>query len=138
MASSFVIPVNETNFEQEVLKSDKLVLIDFYADWCNPCQKLAPTLEKFAEENQDKVKVVKINVEESPNLAGAFNIRSIPTLVTMKGGEAIFGVTGGVPKNVLEQLIDQSLQVVAANDINKADKPAAPSSKKPDGKGPTP
>jgi thioredoxin 1 len=138
MASTFVIPVNEQNFEEEVLKSDKLVLIDFYADWCGPCKALAPTLEKFAEENQDKVKVVKINVDESPNLAGAFNVRSIPTLVTMKGNEAIFGVTGGVPKNVLEQLVDQSLQAIAANDINKGGKPAAPSGKKPDGKGPTP
>ncbi|MBI1215138.1 MAG: thioredoxin [Alphaproteobacteria bacterium] len=134
---AFVIPVNEQNFEEEVLKSDKLVLIDFYADWCGPCKALAPTLEKFAEENQDKVKVVKINVDESPNLAGAFNVRSIPTLVTMKGNEAIYGVTGGVPKNVLEQLLEQSLQAVAANDI-KGDKPAAPSSKKPGGKGPTP
>jgi len=117
MTSPFITPVNEQNFEDEVLKSDKVVLIDFYADWCGPCKALAPTLEKFAEDNKDKVKVVKINVDESPNLAGAFGIQSIPTLVTMKGNQAIFGVMGNQPRKVLDQLLEQSLQAVAANNI---------------------
>ena len=118
MTSKFITPVNEQNFEDEVLKSDKLVLIDFYADWCGPCKALAPTLEKFAEDNKDKVKVVKINVDESPNLAAAFNIESIPTLVTMNGNQAIFGIRGNQPRSTLDTLLAQSLQVVAANNIN--------------------
>lgn len=138
MASSpFITSVNESNFEDEVLKADKLVLIDFYADWCGPCKAMAPTLEKFAEDNKDKIKVVKVNVDESPNLAGAFGVQSIPTLVTMKGNQAIYGVVGNQPRKVLDQLLDQSLQYVAANNITpdakdpKAPPPAAP-------KGPTP
>lgn len=141
MASPFITNVNEANFEQEVLKSDKVVLIDFYAEWCGPCKSLAPTLEKFAEDNQDKVKVVKINVDESPNLAGAFGVQSIPTLVTMKGNQAIFGVVGNQPRKVLDQLLEQSLQIANGPNITPDAKdpknpppavpPAAP-------KGPTP
>ena len=137
MTSPFITEVNEKNFEDEVLKSDKIVLIDFWADWCGPCKALAPTLEKFAEDNQAKVKVVKINVDESPNLAGMFGVQSIPTLVTMKGNTAIFGVVGNQPRKVLDQLLEQSLQAENGNNITpdakdtKAPPPAAP-------KGPTP
>ncbi len=132
MTSPFITAVNESNFEDEVLKSDKIVLIDFYADWCGPCKSLAPTLEKFAEDNQATVKVVKINVDESPNLAGAFGVQSIPTIVTMKGNQAIFGVVGNQPRKVLDQLLEQSLQIVAQNNITpdakdpKAPPPAVP------------
>lgn len=140
MASPNITLVNESNFEDEVLKSDKIVLIDFYADWCGPCKSLAPTLEKFADDNKDKVKVVKINVDESPNLAGAFGVQSIPTLVTMKGNQAIFGVVGNQPRKVLDQLLEQSLQIAASNNITpdakdpKAPPPAAPKAPQ----GPTP
>jgi thioredoxin 1 len=127
MTSPFITPVDEKNFEDEVLKSDKLVLIDFYADWCGPCKALAPTLEKFAEENKDTVKVVKVNVDESPNLSAAFGVRSIPTLVTMKDNQAIYGAVGNLPKEALGQLVEQSLQAIAQN-------PAPPS--KPDGNKP--
>jgi thioredoxin 1 len=129
MTSPFITVVDEKNFEAEVLKSDKLVLIDFYADWCGPCKALAPTLEKFAEDNKDKVKVVKVNVDESPNLSAAFGIRSIPTLVTMKDNQALYGAVGNLPKEALEKLVDQSLQ--AANENNIA--PSKPDSNKPAG-----
>lgn len=132
--ASFITKVDESNFEDEVLKSDKLVLIDFYADWCGPCKAMAPTLEKFAEDNKDKVKVVKINVDESPNLAGAFGVQSIPTLVTMKGNQAIFGVVGNQPRKVLDQLLDQSLQAANSNNITPEDKgPAKPPATPPKG-----
>jgi len=131
MASSFITPVNESNFEKEVLQSDKLVLIDFYADWCGPCKSLAPTLEKYAEDNQKKVKVVKINVDESPNLAKAFGIQSIPTLVTMRGDEAVFGLRGNVPRKEIEKLVDMSLNEPPTNHISHDGKGPAP-------KGPTP
>jgi thioredoxin 1 len=129
--SGFVIPVNESNFDQEVLKSDKLVLIDFYADWCGPCKSLAPRLEKFAEDNKDKVKVVKVNVDESPNLAGAFGVRSIPTLVTMRGNEAIYMVTGAVPNDTLEKLVEASLQTPKTPDINNNGGGNGPQAQKP-------
>lgn len=129
--SGFVIPVNESNFDQEVLKSDKLVLIDFYADWCGPCKSLAPRLEKFAEDNKDKVKVVKVNVDESPNLAGAFGVRSIPTLVTMRGNEAIYMVTGAVPNDTLEKLVEASLQTPKTPDINNDSGGQGPQAPKP-------
>ena len=123
---SFVVPVNEKNFEEEVLKSDKMVLIDFYADWCGPCKSLVPTLEKFAEENKDTVKVVKINVDESPNLAGAFQVRSIPTLVTIKGNQPLFYTTGALPKQKLEEFVGFSLQELQKNNMNGQDNSAKP------------
>ena len=118
--SPHITVVDEKNFETEVLKSDKLVLIDFYADWCGPCKALAPTLEDFAEENKDTVKVVKINVDENQNLAKAFGVRSIPTLVTMKDGAALNGMKGNVPKSGIENLIAESLKTAQ----DAANKPA--------------
>lgn len=123
---SFVVPVNEKNFEAEVVKSDKMVLIDFYADWCGPCKAFAPTLEKFAEENKDTVKVVKINVDESPNLAGAFQVRSIPTVVTIKGNQPLFYTTGALSKQKLEEFAGFSLQELQKNHINDQDNSAKP------------
>mgnify|MGYP002622324731 CR=1 FL=1 len=107
--AGFVIPVNKANFEQEVLNADKIVLIDFYADWCGPCKSLAPRLEKYAEDNQDKVKVVKINVDESPALAGAFGVRSIPTLLIFKDGEVVAQTVGSMAKSDLVKWVDGAL-----------------------------
>ena len=132
MTSPFITNVDEKNFEDEVLKSDKLVLIDFYADWCGPCKALAPTLEKFAEENQDKVKVVKVNVDEAPEVAAAFNVRSIPMLVTMKGNQAIYAAVGNLPKEALTQFVTDSLEIASQPNIApgkpdaKPNKPAGP------------
>lgn len=129
--AGFVIPVNKANFEQEVLNADKIVLIDFYADWCGPCKSLAPRLEKYAEDNQDKVKVVKINVDESPELAGAFGVRSIPTLVTMHEQQAIYMVTGAVPTQVIEKMVDDSLQAPKTPDIKNDGAAKGPKPPKP-------
>jgi thioredoxin 1 len=119
MASPHITDVNDGNFEDEVLKADKIVLIDFYADWCGPCRAMAPALEAFAAENADKVKVVKVNIDDAPQLSRAFGIRSIPTLVTMKDGQAIFGVSGSQSKKGLEGLVEQSLQKAQAPHINE-------------------
>ncbi|MBW7910653.1 MAG: thioredoxin [Alphaproteobacteria bacterium] len=129
--SGFVVPVNGANFEKEVLKSDKLVLIDFYADWCGPCKSLAPRLEKFAEAHQADVKVVKINVDENPQLAAAFGVRSIPTLVTMNEGQAIKKVAGAVPDSTLEKLCAESLQTPGATDIKNEGAGQPPKGQKP-------
>lgn len=109
MTSPNITAVNKDNFEEEVLKSDKLVLIDFYADWCAPCKALAPKIDEIADAHTADIKVVKINVEESPELAAAFGIRALPTLVTMKDGQGLFGAVGNLPKADLEKFVAMSL-----------------------------
>ena len=99
-----VLHVTKENFEQEVLKSDKPVLLDFWASWCGPCRMLAPILDELAAENPD-VKVVKINTDEQPELATQFNVMSIPALFVMKGGEVTNRAVGVQPKeNLLAML----------------------------------
>ena len=91
------ISVNRNNFNQEVLNSDKPVLMDFWAPWCGPCRMVAPLVEEIAKERSD-IKVVKINVDEEQELAMQFGVMSIPTLVVMKNGKIVNQVTGARPK----------------------------------------
>ena len=91
------ISVNKDNFNQEVLNSDKPVLMDFWAPWCGPCRMGAPLVEEIAKERSD-IKVVKINVDEEQELAMQFGVMSIPTLVVMKNGKIVNQVTGARPK----------------------------------------
>lgn len=91
------ISVNRNNFNQEVLNSDKPVLMDFWAPWCGPCRMVVPLVEEIAKERSD-IKVVKINVDEEQELAMQFGVMSIPTLVVMKNGKIVNQVTGARPK----------------------------------------
>ena len=92
------INVNDSNFEQEVLKSDIPVLVDFWADWCGPCKMIAPVIEEIAGEYEGKLKVCKVNVDEAPQAASNYGVMSIPTLIIFKGGEEKDKVTGAIPK----------------------------------------
>ena len=83
-----ILKVNSENFEEEVLKSKNTVLVDFYADWCGPCKMLSPVIDQIAEENQD-IKVVKVNVDNAQDLAMKYQVMSIPTLVVIKEGKEI-------------------------------------------------
>ena len=84
-----VVSLNEKNFEEEVLQTDKIVLIDFWASWCGPCRMMSPVVDKIAEEMQDTVKVCKINIDEEQNLAVRYNVMSIPTFVVFKDGKEV-------------------------------------------------
>ncbi len=99
------IIITEQNFEQEVLKSDKPVLVDFWATWCGPCRMLAPTIEQIAEEMEGIVKVGKVNVDEQPSLAAKYGIASIPTLMVFEDGKVKETSVGVRPKSMIEDML---------------------------------
>lgn len=101
--------VTDGTFEKDVLKSEKPTLIDFWAPWCGPCRMLGPIVEEFAEQNKDRINVMKLNVDENPNTAAAYGVRSIPTLILFKGGEAKDTIIGLVSKDRLEEFVKKSL-----------------------------
>lgn len=99
------IILTEQNFEQEVLQSDKPVLVDFWATWCGPCRMLAPTIAKIAEEQEGIIKVGKIDVDEEPELAARFGIASIPTLMVFENGAVKKQSVGVQPKAAIEAML---------------------------------
>ena len=101
--------VNDATFEQEVLKSDIPVLVDFWAPWCGPCQALGPVIEEISKEYEGKAKVCKINVDEAPNTAASYGVMSIPTIAVFKSGEVVNKIVGAQPKSELEAMINQYL-----------------------------
>jgi thioredoxin 1 len=109
MPEDIIIHGTDDGFDQEVLKSDLPVLVDFWAPWCGPCHMIAPAVEEIAQANQGKLKVVKVNVDENGKTAVTYGVTSIPTLMIFKGGELKEKCPGVLPKAKLAELIAKHL-----------------------------
>ena len=109
MAAENVQTFTDSNFEDSVMKSGQPVLVDFWAEWCGPCKRLAPTIDALASEYTGKVTVGKLNVDENPNTAFKFQIRGIPAVLLFKNGQVVESVIGLAPKEDLKKAIDKHL-----------------------------
>lgn len=112
---SKVNEITDAQFENEVIQSDKLVLVDFWAPWCGPCRAIAPILNELAKEREESVKIVKINVDEEQVNAAKLGIMTIPTLVLFKDGQAVDRLLGGYPKRAIVERVDKHLTAPVAN-----------------------
>ncbi|HYE26491.1 MAG TPA: thioredoxin [Clostridia bacterium] len=109
MATDAIIEITDANFDQEVLKSDQPVMIDFWAAWCGPCRALAPVVDEIAKQYQGKVKVAKMDVDKNMATPQRYGVRGIPTLLIFKGGQVREQIVGFVPKDAIEKAIDKNL-----------------------------
>jgi thioredoxin 1 len=107
--SQYVTAATDANFAEEVLKSTKPVLVDFWAPWCGPCKAVGPIVEELAEQFKDSVKVMKLNVDDSQKTAINYNVRSIPTIILFKEGKMLDTIVGLVPKERLENFVKKAL-----------------------------
>lgn len=107
MATDKIQTFTDGNFDQTVIQSGKPVLVDFWAEWCGPCRRLAPTVESLATDFDGRVTVGKLNVDENPNTAGRFSIRGIPTLLLFKEGQIVESVVGLTDRDHLKQIIEK-------------------------------
>lgn len=103
------VTIDKNNFQSDVLQASEPVVVDFWAEWCGPCKMIAPALEEIAAELSGKVKVAKINIDENPELAAQYGVRSIPTLMLFKGGEVADMKVGAAPKTALSAWIGSAV-----------------------------
>ena len=103
------VKVTDQTFEQDVLKSDKPVLVDFWAEWCGPCRAIAPSLEELSTEFAGKLNIVKVNIDENPLTPSQFGVRGIPTLILFKDGKPAATKVGAMPKSALKSWIAESV-----------------------------
>ncbi|MCS6990229.1 MAG: thioredoxin [Chloroherpetonaceae bacterium] len=108
------ITVSDATFESEVLRSDKPVLVDFWAPWCGPCRMIAPIVEALADDYDGKAKVAKVNVDDNPQVSMRYGIRSIPTLLIFKNGQVVDQIVGAVPRGVIENKLRSQLAASVA------------------------
>lgn len=109
MASQNITELSDNNFETEILKTDKVALVDFWAVWCGPCRAIAPAVESLAKEYDGKLKVGKMNVDDHQGVPQRYEIKSIPTLLIFKGGHVVGQIVGAVPKAKIEEAIKKHL-----------------------------
>jgi thioredoxin 1 len=109
MAGPGVFEVNDATFDQEVLKSEQPVLVDFWAAWCGPCRALAPTVDAIAAEYHGKLKVMKMDVDKNPATPGRYGVRGIPALILFKGGQVADQIVGFVPKDTIDKSLNRIL-----------------------------
>lgn len=103
------VKIDAENFESDVLNADTPVVVDFWAEWCGPCKMIAPSLEEISDEMGDKVKIAKVNMDENPDLAAKYSVRSIPTLLMFKDGEPVAIQVGAAPKSKLSDWISSAV-----------------------------
>jgi thioredoxin 1 len=110
---SEIVEASDTSFEKDVLKADRPVLVDFWAEWCGPCKMIAPHLEELATELGDRIRIVKINIDENPLTPTKYGVRGIPTLMLFKNGELRATKVGALPKSKLREWVEQNIAEAA-------------------------